>query len=118
MLDDSSYQQIAWETVNAFEAEVEQHPFLFVGLLAGVVMGRVGVKGVLLLGDEDAGELVREGVRRVRRGVWRGRTVVRVGRGTGGWVRGRNGLLKGWDGGREGVVVCEGGVCREGVEWV
>ena len=125
--------------MQAFEAEVEQHPFLFVGLLAGVGWGRLGVRGVVLVvggeGDAEVGERgigevgngkgeVKEAVRRLRGGVGVGRTVVKVGKGVGGWLRGRNELLRGLDvdvdvnGGREKVLVCEGGVCREGVELI
>lgn len=128
MLEDETYRRVAQGTVQAFEAEVEQHPFLFVGLLAAGVVGRGGVRGVVLVGGgegkggvgEEGKGGVGEAVRKLRRGGGGGvgRSVVRVGKGVGEWVRGRNQLLRGVDGGREVVMVCEGGVCREGVEFV
>ena len=50
MLDDDFYLRIAGETIQAFEAEVEQSPYCFSGLLGSVVMGRLGVRGVVLTG--------------------------------------------------------------------
>ena len=81
-------------------------------------MGRVGVRGVVLVGS---GEGVERAVRVGRTQVGVGRSVCWVGgeRGRGEWLRRRNGLLG--DVGRNGgarVMVCEGGVCREGEEFV
>lgn len=45
MLDDARYTALAKETVAAFEAEMLQYPWLFPGLLAGVVASRLGVGG-------------------------------------------------------------------------
>ncbi|OAA36061.1 DUF255 domain protein [Metarhizium rileyi] len=45
LLDDDEYSALARGTVNAFEAEMLQHPWLFPGLLAGVVTARLGVQG-------------------------------------------------------------------------
>ncbi|UNI13762.1 hypothetical protein JDV02_000474 [Purpureocillium takamizusanense] len=42
LLDDERYSALARGTVNAFEAEILQHPWLFPGLLAGVVSARLG----------------------------------------------------------------------------
>ncbi len=45
----------AKETVNAFEAEILQYPWLFVSLLTGVVTARLGVRtAVVRRGDENA----------------------------------------------------------------
>jgi hypothetical protein len=41
-----AYLLQARETVNAFEAEILQYPWLFVSLLTGVVTARLGVKKV------------------------------------------------------------------------
>ncbi|KAK0717352.1 hypothetical protein B0T26DRAFT_647100 [Lasiosphaeria miniovina] len=46
LVDESSYILLAKETINAFEAEVLQYPWLFVSLLTGVVAARLGVKKV------------------------------------------------------------------------
>ncbi|KAF5133071.1 Spermatogenesis-associated protein 20 [Metarhizium anisopliae] len=42
LLDDERYSALARGTVNAFEAEMLQHPWLFPGLLGGVVTARLG----------------------------------------------------------------------------
>ncbi|KAK4124758.1 hypothetical protein N657DRAFT_570700 [Parathielavia appendiculata] len=49
-----AYLLRAKQTVNAFEAEILQYPWLFVSLLNGVVTARLGVKKVeVRKGDED-----------------------------------------------------------------
>ena len=53
------YTSLARETVNAFEAEVLQYPWLFVGLLASVVSMRLGVRVVKVKGKEDVDKLRR-----------------------------------------------------------
>ncbi|KAK2591939.1 hypothetical protein QQS21_010381 [Conoideocrella luteorostrata] len=45
LLDDERYTALAKSTVNAFEAEMLQHPWLFPGLLGGVVTARLGRQG-------------------------------------------------------------------------
>ena len=114
MLNDEFYAEIAAETVMAFEAEVQQFPHTFAGMLGSVVTGRLGMKGVILSGKEDDQEVVRKLRERVRPDS----TVVAVGKGKGEWLRSRNGLLRGVDVGKEGVMVCEAGVCREGEEFL
>lgn len=42
LVDDDGYAALARATVNAFESEMLQHPWLFPGLLAGVVSARLG----------------------------------------------------------------------------
>lgn len=60
LLGDKSYSARAKETVNAFEVEILQYPWLFVGLLAAVVTARLGVSGpVVLRADEEAAPLPR-----------------------------------------------------------
>lgn len=44
LLADDKFTSLARETIDAFEAEVLQHPWLFPGLLAGVVTARLGVE--------------------------------------------------------------------------
>ena len=39
--------------MRAFEAEVEQWPFTFPGMLGSVVLGRLGVSGVVVVGGEE-----------------------------------------------------------------
>ena len=112
MLDDAAYFKKAKETVEAFEAEVEQFPFTFSGMLGSVVMGRLGLKGIILTGDND------QTLKRLRQMVRPNCTVVALGQGKGLWLRERNGLLQQMDAEKDGVMVCERGVCREGTEFV
>ncbi|KAF3807399.1 Spermatogenesis-associated protein 20 [Colletotrichum gloeosporioides] len=42
MLSDEAYTALARESINAFEAEILQYPWLFPGLLSGVVTARLG----------------------------------------------------------------------------
>ena len=112
MLDDASYFKKAKETVEAFEAEVEQFPFTFSGMLGSVVMGHLGLKGIVLTGEN--GEILK----RLRQTVRPNSTVVALGKGKGSWLRERNDLLKQINAEKDGVMVCEGGACREGVEFV
>ena len=115
MLNDDNYATIATETVMAFEAEVEQFPHCFAGMLGSVVVGRLGMKGVVLSGDlESHGEVLRK----LRKGVKPTATVVAIGDGRGDWLRERNGLLKSIGVDKPGVMVCEGGACREGAEHI
>ena len=126
LFNDSSYDRLGRETVAAFEAEIEQWPHCFGGMLAGVVMARLGVKGVVLsygagfLGglwrDTKAEEQVDEAATMMTRGTGVGRTVCKIGGGTGAWLSGRNGLLAGVKGSR--VLVCQAGACSEGLEHI
>ena len=112
MLDDASYFKKAKETVEAFEAEVEQFPFTFSGMLGSVAISHLGLKGIVLTGENE------ELLKRLRQTVRPNGTVVAVGKGRGSWLRERNDLLKQIDAEKDGVMVCEGGACREGVEFV
>jgi uncharacterized protein YyaL (SSP411 family) len=42
ILGDDKFTALARESINAFEAEMLQHPWLFPGLLSGVVTARLG----------------------------------------------------------------------------
>ncbi|KAK3331248.1 hypothetical protein B0H66DRAFT_93798 [Apodospora peruviana] len=53
LLDNKTYLSQAKETINAFEAEILQYPWLFVGLLSGVVTARLGVRAVRVAGEGD-----------------------------------------------------------------
>ena len=109
ILDDAGYAKIAKETVAAFEAEVEQFPWCFAGMLDSVVISRLGTKAVVVMGDV---EKVRE---KLRRSVGAGRTVVW---GQGEWIRKRNGLVGALAKDKGGVYICEGRSCREGHEYL
>ena len=114
MLDDASYFKTAGETVQAFEAEVEQFPYCFAGMLGSIVMGRLGLKGVVLTGSAEHDQTLKQ----LRQSVRPNPTVVCLGNGKDGWLRKRNGLLASMDAEKVGVMVCEGGVCREGKEFL
>jgi uncharacterized protein YyaL (SSP411 family) len=111
MLDDEKYTTLANRTATAFEAEIMQHPFLFVGMLESIVAARLGAKAVVVTGD---GAAVDRELRKMRAQTSYGRTLVRLGGGArDSWLRQRSGLLKAMDPARASVQVCEDGVCRE-----
>lgn len=110
MFNDASYFKLAGQTVHAFEAEVEQFPFTFAGMLSSVVMGRLGLKGVILTGNSE------KVLTQLRRQVGPNRTIVALGGGRGEWLKTRNELVRSMDAEKDGVMVCEGGTCREGTE--
>ncbi len=112
MLDDASYFKKAKETVEAFDAEVEQFPFTFSGMLGSVVMGRLGLKGIVLSGENE------EILKRLRQTVRPNSTIVALGEGKASWLRERNHLLKQMDPEKTGVMVCEDGACRDGYDFV
>jgi uncharacterized protein YyaL (SSP411 family) len=58
LLGNESYTRLARETVNAFEAEMLQYPYLFPGLMTCVVASKLGVKRWVAIGQE--GEAVRK----------------------------------------------------------
>lgn len=123
MLEDEECRKHARETVQAFEAEVEQFPWCFAGMLGSVVVGRLGGKGVVVTGLNNETGKVEKGkaadiVTKLREKVGVGRTVVALGKGKGSWIRERNVLLKDLDVESEGVMVCEDGVCRQGEEFL
>ncbi|MCJ1276117.1 hypothetical protein MMC21_003922 [Puttea exsequens] len=108
MLDDASYFKKAGETVHAFEAEIEQFPFTFPGLLGSVVMGRLGLQGIVLTGNNE------ETLKELRQQIAPNRTVIAIGGGAkSDWLRTRNELLHSMNAGKNGAMVCEGGFCRD-----
>lgn len=112
MLDDEEYARLARSTVAAFEAEIEQFPHTFVGMLASVASARLGMKGIILTGAVD-----EEVEKKLRNEVGVGRTIVHVGKGDE-WLRQRSKLLGSMDVEKDAVMVCEAGACREGVEFL
>jgi len=112
LLEDESYFRLAGETVQAFEAEVEQFPHCFAGMMGSVVMARLGLKAVVLTGNSV------EALKALRQQIRPNAVVTALGGGKGKWLRQRNVLLKDIDVERDGVMVCEGGACREGSEYL
>lgn len=93
---------------------MEQFPWCFAGMLEGIVWERCGGQGVVLVANDD-GDAKGDVTRKLRREVGVGRTMMGLGKGNGEWIRARNALVKEMDLGKEGVWVCEGGRCREGL---
>jgi len=112
LLEDASYFKLASETVQAFEAEVEQFPYCFAGLIGSVVMGQLGLKAIVLTGNRE------EALKKLRQQVRPNAVVTALGGGRGKWLRERNATLKDMNGEKDGVMVCEGGACREGLEYL
>lgn len=113
MLDDKGYATCARETMAAFEAEIEQFPWTFTGLLGSLVRSRLGSKGVIMAGEEK-----KEVMQMLRESIGVGRTVTRLGDGKGEWLMKRNALVGALDGSRNGVFVCEGRACKEGLQYL
>jgi uncharacterized protein YyaL (SSP411 family) len=110
LLEDEEYTKRARETASAFEAEIMQHPFLFPSMMDVVVAGKLGVRHVVVTGK---GERVEQWLKRYRERPTTLSTVSRVGTDSGDWLKQRNPLVKSMDAGREGVMVCENGACKE-----
>jgi uncharacterized protein YyaL (SSP411 family) len=110
LLNDAEYEKMARRIVACFEVELGQHPGLFSGMLGSVVAAKMGIKGLMVVGE---GELVDDVLRKMRENVWPMSTALRVGGGVNDkWLRSRNGLLKDLDGSKTMVQICEGGSCR------
>lgn len=114
LLHDEDYGEKAKETVQAFESEILQYPWLFGSFMPGVVAGRLGVRGVVVVAADGDGdermEKVEEFEKAPRGGLG---TFAKIGKDAS-WLRERNTLLK--DVGKDGktrVLVCEGGRCVE-----
>lgn len=110
LLEDSTYAQMARDTASAFEAEIMQHPFLFPSMMDAVVAGKLGVRHTVITGE---GERVDEWLKRYRERPGGLGTVSRLGKGLGSWIRQRNALVASLETEKEGIMVCEGGACRE-----
>ncbi|KAK4630929.1 Spermatogenesis-associated protein 20 [Fulvia fulva] len=110
LLSDEDYEKMGKRTVAAFDVEIGQHPGLFSGILGSVVASKMGMKGVMVVGD---GEVADIALQRAREQVRPNHTIVRVGGGAKSeWLQSRNGLLKALDSTRRMVQLCDGGVCR------
>lgn len=112
LFEDDDYRKKAKETLGAFEAEILQHSFLFVGLLDAIVVERLGMKGVIITGE---GQNVESLLKSERRSCGTTRTIARIGPGakSDAWLKQRNELLKHMDPSKSVVQICENGACRE-----
>ncbi|PSN68122.1 hypothetical protein BS50DRAFT_491864 [Corynespora cassiicola Philippines] len=110
LLEDADYAQKARDVASAFEAEIMQHPFLFPSMMDAVVVGRLGIRHAVVTGE---GERVEEWLKRHRERPAGLGAVSRVGDGAGEWLKQRNPLVRSLDAGKEAVMVCEQGACRD-----
>ncbi|KAF2016719.1 hypothetical protein BU24DRAFT_346269 [Aaosphaeria arxii CBS 175.79] len=113
LLEDDEYAKRARDTVSAFEAEIMQHPFLFPSMLDGVVAARFGISHAVVTGE---GPKVDEWLANYRTRPASLGTVSRIGGGSGAWLKQRNKLVGGMNEGKEGVMLCELGACRDALE--
>lgn len=110
LFNDEGYEKMGKQTAAAFEVEMGQHPGLFSGMMSSVVAATLGKKGIMVVGESEAGEAA---LRKLRETVTPNCTVLRVGEGVKSeWLRGRNELLKDVDGSKPILQLCEGGVCK------
>jgi uncharacterized protein YyaL (SSP411 family) len=112
MLEDEEYKRLSQRTVEAFESEILQYPWLFGSFMPSVVATRLGTKSVVVAGKSDAVDSKLGELRMSARGGLD--TVVKVGQNTA-WIRTRNPRLKDFKvlKGEGRIMVCEGAVCRE-----
>lgn len=110
LLEDEEYVKKARDTTSAFEAEIMQHPFLFSTMMDAVVVDKLGMKHSVITGEGDRVDKWLAEYRNQPRCLG---TVSRLGKGMGEWLKSRNAMVGAMDGGREGVMVCEQGACRE-----
>lgn len=111
ILSDDAYATQAKKTLQAFEAEVLEHPYLFVGLLKGVVFDRLGIKSTVISGS---GLAVEKKVKEIKEQSSTAGTLARIGGGAKSeWLRGRSELLKAMDPEKNAVQYCENGACRD-----
>lgn len=111
LLEDEEYARHARETMAAFEAELEQFPYTFTGMLGSIVRAQLGCKGVVITGTEN-----KEVMQKLRGSIGVGRTVARLVDGKGEWLRQRNALVGAMDASKDAVYVCEGKACKQGLE--
>ena len=112
LLEDASYFKLAGKTVHAFEAEIEQFPYCFAGMMGSIVMGCLGLRAIVLTGDSN------EMVQKLRQHVRPDTVLTKLDEKNGKWLTQRNSLLRDLDVRKDNVMVCEGGVCREGKEYL
>jgi uncharacterized protein YyaL (SSP411 family) len=112
LLEDEEYTKRARETLSAFEAEIMQHPFLFPSMMDAVVVGKLGMRHVVVTGK---GERVEQWLKRYREKPVGLSTISRVGTDAGDWLKQRNALVKSMEASKESVMICENGACRDGL---
>ena len=110
LLHDAEYERLGRQTVAAFEVEMGQHPGLYSGLMAPVVASKLGMKGIVVSGEDEVSRTV---VKRFHETLAPNHTLLKI---VGGvqdaWLRQRNGLLRHLDADKAMVQVCSGGACK------
>jgi uncharacterized protein YyaL (SSP411 family) len=108
ILNDPAYAAKARKTLHAFEAEIQEMPYVYLGLLEVVVAEQLGIRSVVVSGDAGDEELAKS-----VRTLWSGgmnvcRSVARVGEGVDDeYLRERNESLR--EGSSTGVWMVENG---------
>jgi|HubBroStandDraft_4_1064222.scaffolds.fasta_scaffold457482_1 uncharacterized protein YyaL (SSP411 family) len=117
LLSNDTYTQRAKETIAAFEAEILQYPWGFGSFFPGLVAGKLGVMGTVMLkreSDSTEKELKKESVAAMPRGGLA--TMAKLSEKGNTWLRERNLLLRDVAFPKDGktkILICENGVCRE-----
>ena len=108
-LEDEGYSDKAVRTAEAFEAEIMQHPSLFPGMMPVIVASRLGMRSIVITGDDEVDEAVNSLRRRVRTNS----TVIRLSPGQDvQWLKDRNPLLRYLDPSQRQILLCENHTCR------
>ncbi len=111
LLGDAAHAARARRTLHAFEAELQEVPHVYLGLLEAVVAEQLGWRTVVVAGPRGDAELEAQAGGLLAGGMNVCRAVARVGEGVEDeYLRRRNGALAGE--GRRGVWVLEGGERR------
>lgn len=106
------YSKYAHSTLDAFSAEMIQHPYLFVGMLDSVVASNLGVKSIVITGPQEKVEQKIKEIRLKRTGLLE--TVARIGGDSKcTWLQERNDLLASANERKPAVQICEAGVCKQ-----
>lgn len=113
MLNDTSYAELAAQTLNAFEAETMQHPHLFSSFMPAIVASKLGVKGRITILPPG---MDKEDRNTVEPSKGLASVVVLKEGDEESWLRKRNNLLTDLPKTKDGkprTLICEGGVCKE-----
>ncbi|KAI9743833.1 MAG: hypothetical protein M1818_002567 [Claussenomyces sp. TS43310] len=126
LLSDDSYAEKAEQTIAAFESEILQYPWLFTSFMPGIVAGRLGIKGTVIV--EPKGEVVNAVTEDASAGDPAGSlssteigahgaltTRITLSHSSS-WLRERNPLLRDLSAPEHGprrIMICENGTCRE-----
>lgn len=108
------YSEYAKGTLEAFSAEMIQHPYLFAGMLESVIASNLGTTSFVISGPCGKAEQKIRQIRTRRSGLLE--TVARIGEGSKcAWLKSKNELVANMDETKPAVQICEAGSCREEV---